>query len=123
MNKKLILYACTSDYPVKQEDICLLEILRLKKRYGKQICAIGFSGHHQGISADVAAGTLGASWVERHFTLDRTLKGTDHAASLEPDGVRRIKRDLELLTKSLRYKNKKILDCELAQRKKLKHSN
>ena len=123
MNKKLILYACTSDYPVKQEDICLLEILRLKKRYGKQICAIGFSGHHQGISADVAAGTLGANWVERHFTLDRTLKGTDHAASLEPDGVRRIKRDLELLTKSLRYKNKKILDCELAQRKKLKHSN
>ena len=123
MNKKLILYACTSDYPVKQEDICLLEILRLKKRYGKQICAIGFSGHHQGISADVAAGTLGASWVERHFTLDRTLKGTDHAASLEPDGVRRIKRDLELLTKSLRYKNKKILDCELAQRKKLKYSN
>lgn len=123
MNKKLILYACTSDYPVKQEDICLLEILRLKKRYGKHICAIGFSGHHQGISADIAAGTLGVNWVERHFTLDRTLKGTDHAASLEPDGVRRIKRDLELLTKSLRYKKKKVLDCELAQRKKLKHSN
>ena len=123
MNKKLILYACTSDYPVKQEDICLLEILRLKKKYGREICDIGFSGHHQGISADVAAGALGVKWVERHFTLDRTLKGTDHAASLEPDGVRRIKRDLELLTQSLKYKKKRILNCELAQRKKLKFTN
>ncbi len=120
-NKKLILYACTSDYPVKHEDICLLEIERLKKNYGKNIFSIGFSGHHQGISADVAAGTLGVKWVERHFTLDRTLKGTDHAASLEPDGARRVKRDLDLLHKSLKFKKKSILDCELAQRKKLKH--
>ena len=72
---------------------------------------------------DVAAGTLGVKWVERHFTLDRTLKGTDHAASLEPDGARRIKRDLELLIQSLKYKKKEILDSELAQRKKLKFSN
>ncbi len=119
-NKKLILYACTSDYPVTQEDICLLEISRLRKKYEKRIASIGFSGHHQGISSDVAAGTLGVKWVERHFTLDRTLKGTDHAASLEPDGARRVKRDLDLLTKSLTYKNKSILNCELLQRKKLK---
>ena len=71
----------------------------------------------------IAAATLGARWVERHFTLDRTLKGTDHAASLEPDGVRRLKRDLDLLTESLTYKNKKILNCELNQRKKLKFKN
>jgi len=121
--KKLILYACTSDYPVRHEDICLLEIERLKIKYGKKISAIGFSGHHQGISADVAAGTLGAKWVERHFTLDRTLKGTDHAASLEPDGARRVKRDLDLLKQSLTFKKQKILNCELAQRKKLKHVN
>lgn len=122
-SKKLILYACTSDYPVKVEDICLLEIPRLKKKYEKKICAVGFSGHHQGISSDIAAGALGVKWVERHFTLDRTLKGTDHAASLEPDGVRRLKRDLDLLKKSLTYKNKRILDCELGQRKKLKYNN
>ena len=122
-NKKLILYACTSDYPVKQEDICLLEILRLKKNYEKKVHAIGFSGHHQGISADVAAGTLGVRWVERHFTLDRTLKGTDHAASLEPDGARRVKRDLQLLEQSLKYKKKSILDCEINQRRKLKYIN
>ena len=103
-NKKLILYACTSDYPVKHEDICLLEISRLTKKYKNNIYAIGFSGHHQGISADIAAGTLGATWIERHFTLDRTLKGTDHAASLEPDGARRVNRDLSLLVNSLRYK-------------------
>tara|TARA_B110000459_G_scaffold175562_1_gene198994 strand:- start:179 stop:1054 length:876 start_codon:yes stop_codon:yes gene_type:complete len=120
-NKKLILYACTSDYPVKHEDICLLEITRLRNAYGKKIHAIGFSGHHQGISADIAAGTLGVKWVERHFTLDRTFKGTDHAASLEPDGARKVKRDLVLLEKSLKFKRKKILDCELPQRMKLKY--
>ena len=114
------MYACTSDYPVKHEDICLLEISRLKKKYEKKVGAIGFSGHHQGISADVAAGTLGVKWIERHFTLDRTLKGTDHPASLEPDGARRVNRDLQLLTQSLKYKKKNILDCEMSQRKKLK---
>ena len=119
--KKLILYACTSDYPVKQEDVCLLEISRLKKKYLKNINAIGFSGHHQGISSDIAAATLGASWIERHFTSDRTLKGTDHAASLEPDGTRRLMRDLEQLNESLRYKKKQILNCEITQRKKLKY--
>ena len=77
-----------------------------------------FSGHHQGISSDIAAGTLGVKWVERHFTLDRTLKGTDHAASLEPDGVRKVKRDLDLLMESLTYKRKRVLNCELLQRKK-----
>jgi len=49
--------------------------------------SIGFSGHHKGIAIDVAAYTLGAIWIERHFTLDRTWKGTDHAASREPDGL------------------------------------
>ena len=122
-NKKLILYACTSNYPVKHEDICLLEINRLKKKYEKKICAVGFSGHHQGISSDIAAGALGVKWVERHFTMDRTMKGTDHAASLEPEGARRVKRDLDLLKKSLTYKNKRILNCELEQRKKLKYHN
>ena len=122
-NKRLILYACTSDYPVQAKNICLLEIDRLIKRYGKIVKAIGFSGHHHGISADIAAATIGARWIERHFTLDRTMKGTDHAASLEPDGMRRLKRDLDLLNISLKYKTKEILNCELQQRKKLKFKN
>ena len=73
---------------------------------------IGFSGHHKGIALDVAAFVLGTSAIERHFTLDRTWKGTDHSASLEPDGIRRLKRNLEETT-ALKYKDKEILDVEI----------
>ena len=58
--------------------------------------------------------------MERHFTLDRTWKGTDHAASLEPDGLRRLKRDLTNVAKALQFKHKEILDVEAVQRAKLK---
>ena len=63
---------------------------------------------------------LGAKWIERHFTLDRTWKGTDHAASLEPGGMRKLIRDLESLNESLKIKNNEILEIELPQRMKLK---
>lgn len=119
-NKDLILYNCTSGYPVPFEDISLLEILKLKDKYGNKVKEIGFSGHHLGIAVDVAAYTLGAVYVERHFTLDRTWKGTDHAASLEPDGLRRLVRDLRAIEKALTYKEKEILDIEMVQREKLK---
>ncbi len=119
-NKRVVLYACTSDYPVQPDSICLLEITNLIKKYGNIVKAIGFSGHHHGISADIAAATLGATWIERHFTLDRTMKGTDHAASLEPDGARRLKRDLDLLSQTLKFKPNEILTCEKVQRQKLK---
>lgn len=56
-------------------------------RYSHRVKHLGFSGHHLGIAIDVAAYTLGATWNERHFTKDRTWKGTDHAASLEPAGA------------------------------------
>jgi sialic acid synthase len=119
-NKDLIIYSCTSGYPVSFEDICLLEISRLKYSYGNRVADIGFSGHHLGIAADIAAMTLGANWVERHFTLDRTWKGTDHAASLEPDGLRRLARDLKNVKKAIQHKEKEILDIEIEQRNKLK---
>jgi N-acetylneuraminate synthase len=119
-NKDLVLYSCTAGYPVPFEDICLLEIQRLKDNYSDVVGGIGFSGHHLGIAADVAALTLGATYFERHFTFDRTWKGTDHAASLEPDGMRKLKRDLTNVSKSLKYKDKEILDIEGEQRKKLK---
>jgi N-acetylneuraminate synthase len=120
---RTVLYSCTSGYPVAFEDICLLEITRLKARYGKRVKEIGFSGHHLGIAADIAAITLGATWVERHFTLDRTWKGTDHAASLEPDGLRRLVRDIHNVSKALTFKSEEILDVEKVQRKKLKREN
>ena len=118
--KNLILYACTSAYPAKDKDVNLLEIQRLKKKFSRY-AQIGFSGHHQGISLDIAAVALGAQWVERHFTLDRTMKGTDHAASLEPDGMRKLKRDIEVFKSAYNYKNREILKSEESQRKKLKY--
>jgi len=117
---RVVLYACTSGYPVPFEQVCLLEIARLKNEYGDRVKAIGFSGHHLGIAVDIAAVTLGASWVERHFTLDRTWKGTDHAASLEPDGLRRLVRDVRAVGRALTARDRSILEVEEAQRRKLK---
>jgi N-acetylneuraminate synthase len=122
-NHRVVLYNCTSGYPVPFEDICLLEINILKERFGSRVKEIAFSGHHLGISADVAAMTLGATWIERHYTLDRTWKGTDHSASLEPDGLRKLCRDLKNVSKSLQFKDKEILDIEAVQRNKLKASS
>jgi sialic acid synthase len=118
--KDLVVYSCTSGYPVPFDRLCLGEIPKLVERYGDRVDEIGFSGHHLGIAADIAAMTLGATWIERHFTLDRTMKGTDHAASLEPDGMRRLCRDVRNVSKSLMCKDADILDIEMVQRKKLK---
>ena len=117
----VVLYSCTSGYPVAFEDICLLEISRLKDKFGDRVKEIGFSGHHLGIAADIAAMTLGSVWIERHFTLDRTWKGTDHAASLEPDGLRRLTRDIRNVTLALDFRKSDLLDVEVAQRNKLKY--
>lgn len=118
--RSVVLYHCTSGYPVAFSDLNLLEIPRLIEAYGSRVKAIGYSGHHLGIAADVAAFTLGADWIERHFTLDRTWKGTDHAASLEPDGLRRVVRDLKASALALQHRPQEILEVELEQRKKLK---
>jgi len=118
--KDTVLYSCVSGYPVAFEDLSLFDITRLKTQFGTQVKGIGFSGHHLGIAADIAAMTLGAGVFERHFTLDRTWKGTDHAASLEPDGMRKLARDLRNVSKALTYKRTEILEVEEVQRKKLK---
>ena len=119
--KDLVIYACTSGYPVPVEDICLLEVTRLREAYGNTVKGIGFSGHHNGIAADIGALTLGAEYFERHFTLDRTWKGTDHAASLEPAGIKKLARDLRNVSRALTYKKEDVLDIEKVQRAKLKH--
>ena len=119
--KDLILYNCTSGYPVPFKDICLLELTRMREQYEGRVKAIGFSGHHLGIAVDVAAYTLGAQYIERHYTLDRTWKGTDHAASLEPDGVRDLVRNLDAVYQALTYKGQEILPIEQVQRDKLKY--
>ena len=120
-NQRLIIFACTSGYPVPFESAALLEIKRLYDEYGDRVKEIGFSGHHLGIAVDIAAYTLGAKWIERHFTKDRTWKGTDHAASLEPAGLKKLIRDLNASYEALRYKASEILDIEKIQRTKLKN--
>ena len=120
-NKDLVLYNCTSGYPVPFQDVCLLDINLLIEKYGKEVKHIGFSGHHLGISVDVAAYTLGANIIERHYTLDRTWKGTDHAASLEPIGLRKLSRDLRAVNQALSFKQTDILPIEQVQRDKLKN--
>ncbi|MCD7789964.1 MAG: N-acetylneuraminate synthase family protein [Bacteroides thetaiotaomicron] len=119
--KDLVLFNCTSGYPVPFEDVCLLEINRMREAYEDRVKAIGFSGHHLGIAVDVAAYTLGADVIERHYTLDRTWKGTDHAASLEPDGIRKLVRNLNAVHDALTYKPSEILPIEQVQRDKLKY--
>lgn len=119
--RDLIIYSCTSGYPVAFNDVCLLEISRMREQYEGRVKAVGFSGHHLGIAVDVAAYTLGATYIERHYTLDRTWKGTDHAASLEPNGIRKLVRDLQAVQQTLSYKSDEILSIEQIQRNKLKY--
>lgn len=120
--RDLVVFSCTSGYPVPYEDICLLEIRRIIDTYGGRVKKIGFSGHHLGIAVDAAAYALGAEVIERHYTLDKTWKGTDHAASLEPDEMHDLARDLANIHKALSYKSDEVLEIEAVQRKKLKYS-
>jgi N-acetylneuraminate synthase len=118
---RLVIYSCTSGYPVPAQDVSLLEINWLYDNYGQRVSEIGFSGHHNGIALDIAAYTLGARWIERHFTKDRTWKGTDHAASLEYNGLEKLSRDLNACFHALHFKESEILPIERFQRDKLKN--
>ncbi len=118
---RLVVYSCTSGYPVPFKDVCLLEISRLHDLYASRVKQIGFSGHHLGIGIDIAAYALGAMWIERHFTKDRTWRGTDHAASLEVPGMQKLIRNLHQTHESMQSKSVEILEIEDVQRKKLKY--
>lgn len=120
-NKDLVIFDCTSGYPVPYKDVCLLELRRLIDTFGSTVKSIGFSGHHLGTAVDIAAYTLGAQVIERHYTMDKTWKGTDHAASLEPDEFKRLVSDLKNVQEALTYKASEILPIEQVQRDKLKY--
>jgi N-acetylneuraminate synthase len=112
-----VLYWTTSGYPVNFNELFLLELQKLHQ----QGIRTGFSGHHLGIAVDIAAFVLGAQYIERHFTLDRTLKGTDQAASLEPAGLTKLQRDLKATYDALKFKNQLTKD-EMVNRQKLRIS-
>ena len=133
LNKPLLSYICDNfegeihlsfGMTSRQEEEDIVSFFESKGRNKDLVIydvkAIGFSGHHLGIAVDSAAVALGAEFIERHYTLDRTWKGTDHAASLEPDGIRKLVRDCRAVAKALTYKREDILDIEKVQRNKLK---
>ncbi len=116
---ELYILQCTSAYPASFDSIHLRTMQTLKERYGH---TVGLSGHHKGIAVDAAAVALGARIIERHFTLDRTWKGSDHAASLEPSGLAKLVRDVRAVEASLGLAEKDVLECELPARSKLRGS-
>lgn len=120
-NKDLVIFNCTSGYPVPYEDVCLLELKRLTDTFGSTVKKLGFSGHHINTAVDIAAYTLGAEVIERHYTMDKTWKGTDHGASLEPDEFKRLVEELDSVRKALTYKSCEVLPIEQVQRDKLKY--
>lgn len=91
-NPRVALLQCTADYPAAWEELDLRVIETYRELFPDAV--IGYSGHDNGIAMAVAAYVLGARIVEKHFTLDRAMRGTDHSFSLEPQGLRKLVRDL-----------------------------
>ena len=112
INQQLAILQCTAGYPAAFEELDLRVISTYRDRFPGAV--IGFSSHDNGISMPVAAYMLGARIVEKHFTLNRASKGTDHAFSLEPVGLRKMVRDLERTHKALGNGVKKIYESEKA---------
>jgi N-acetylneuraminate synthase len=113
----LILMHTTSTYPAKYEQLNLSAIPKMAERYG---IPIGYSGHETGIPTSVAASALGACCVERHITMDRAMWGSDQAASLEPNGISRLVRDIRLVEQSMGDGIKRVYEEEIPVMKKLR---
>lgn len=115
--KDLLLFHCTSTYPTNHEEINLNAIPELEKRFG---CLVGFSGHERGLIPSTVSVVKGAVSVERHITTDRTLWGSDQAASLEPAGLHRLVRDIRVLPAILGDGKKVVYNSEKPIIKKLR---
>ncbi len=113
----LVILHCTSTYPSKAEELNLRTIQSLRKRYG---VPVGYSGHEVGLATSVAAVALGACMVERHITLDRAMWGSDQAASVEPQGFRRLVKDIRAVEKAMGDGVKRVWPSEIPIMKKLR---
>jgi N-acetylneuraminate synthase len=109
---------CVSAYPCPVDELNLSMITRMKERWPE--LTIGYSGHETGLSTTIAAVALGAEYVERHLTLDRSLPGTDHAASVEPDGFKRMVHDIRNVERAIGDGRKRIMPAEEAVIPKLR---
>ncbi|MEM6778183.1 MAG: N-acetylneuraminate synthase family protein [Planctomycetota bacterium] len=115
--ENLALFHTTSSYPCPNEELNLRMVPRLIERFD---CPIGYSGHETGLQTTVAAVALGATMVERHITLDRSMWGSDHAASVEPWGLVRLVRDIRVVHSALGDGVKRVYESEIPIRQKLR---
>jgi N-acetylneuraminate synthase len=109
---------CVSTYPSSHDEVNLRTMDWLRREFGRPV---GYSGHERGLQISLAAAALGASVIERHVTLDRTMWGSDQAASLEIEGLRRLVRDVRVLEQAMGDGVKRLWDSEVPILRKLRH--
>lgn len=115
--KNLVILHCTSTYPARPEELNLRMIQTLQRTFA---CPIGYSGHETGLQTSLAAVVLGAAMLERHITLDRSMWGSDQAASVEPHGFQRLVRDIRVIEAAMGDGIKRVYDSELPIQLKLR---
>ncbi len=113
----LVVMHCTSSYPAKTEELNLRCIQTLATRYHEPV---GYSGHEVGLQTTLAAVAMGACVVERHLTLDRSMYGSDQAASVEPHGMRELVRDIRAIESAMGDGVKRVYESEIPVRDKLR---
>ncbi|GAC1380497.1 MAG: N-acetylneuraminate synthase family protein [Hymenobacter sp.] len=116
--ENLMVAHSTSSYPCPPQELNLRMVPALQAMFPNT--PIGYSGHETGLATTVAAVALGASFVERHFTLDRAMWGSDHAASVEPGGLAKLVRDIRDVEAALGDGQKRVYDSELEPRRRLR---
>lgn len=120
INDKIAILQCTSTYPTNDSEIDLEVIHTYQKLFTDAV--IGYSGHERGLQITIAAAAYGAKIIERHFTLDRTMRGGDHAASLEEHGLYTLVRDIHIVEKARGSSLKRLHNSEKPCFKKLSKS-
>jgi N-acetylneuraminate synthase len=115
--ERLLLAHATSTYPCPKEELNLRMISTLRERFA---CPIGYSGHEVGLATTIAAVALGACFVERHITLDRAMWGSDQAASIEPQGLKRLVKDIRSVEIALGDGEKRVYDSEVIAASRLR---
>jgi N-acetylneuraminate synthase len=113
----LLIAHSTSAYPCDPKELNLKMIPVLQEKFG---VPVGYSGHETGLQTTVAATVLGACFVERHVTLDRSMWGSDQAASVEPQGMQKLVRDIRIVEQALGDGIKKVYDSELKPKMRLR---
>jgi N-acetylneuraminate synthase len=117
----LMIAHSTSAYPCQPQELNLRMVETLREMYPDT--PVGYSGHETGLATTVAAVALGASFVERHFTLDRAMWGSDHAASVEPQGMQKLVRDIRDVELALGDGIKRVYESEMGAMKRLRRAH